>query len=121
MPLFKMRTTPSPARISANGPDSPNSREPVEENRPPPSRMFTDALCAEVTVNGKPAGVLWRSPYRIDISTLAKPGKNTLEIRITNTWHNWRIANKFTAGSHAWEKLGLSLPRSLRSPRPGDH
>ena len=71
-----------------------------------------DSLCAEVIVNGRPAGTLWCSPYRIDISTLAKPGKNTLEIRVTNTWHNWRIANKFTASSHAWEKLGLSLPRS---------
>ncbi len=69
-----------------------------------------DALCAEVIVNGKPAGVLWCSPYRIDISALAKPGTNTLEIRVTNTWHNWRVASKFTAGSHAWEKLGLSLP-----------
>jgi len=71
-----------------------------------------DALCAEVIINGKPASVIWCSPYRIDISTLAKPGTNTLEIRVTNTWHNWRIANKFTAGAHAWEKLGLSLPPS---------
>ncbi len=69
-----------------------------------------DALCAEVTVNGRPAGILWCAPYRIDISTLIRPGTNTLEIRVTNTWHNWRIANKFTAGSHPWEKLGLSLP-----------
>jgi len=69
-----------------------------------------DSLCAEVIVNGKPAGVLWCSPYRIDISELVMPGTNTLEIQVTNTWHNWRIANKFTAGSHPWEKLGLSLP-----------
>jgi len=69
-----------------------------------------DALCAEVIVNGKPAGILWCSPYRIDISTLIKAGTNMLEVRVTNTWHNWRIANKFTAGAHPWEKLGLSLP-----------
>jgi hypothetical protein len=71
-----------------------------------------DALCAEIFINGKSAGVLWCSPYRLDISALIKAGVNTLEIRVTNTWHNWRLANKFTAGTHPWEKLGLSLPPS---------
>ncbi len=69
-----------------------------------------DALCAKVLVNGKPAGVLWCAPYRADISGLVKPGKNDLEIQVTNTWHNWRLANQFTAGKHPWEKSGLSLP-----------
>jgi hypothetical protein len=69
-----------------------------------------DALCAEVFVNGKSAGVLWCAPYHLDISALTKSGLNTLEIRVTTTWHNWRLANKFTAGTHPWEKIGLSLP-----------
>ncbi|MFA7370243.1 MAG: glycosyl hydrolase, partial [Kiritimatiellales bacterium] len=69
-----------------------------------------DALCAEVFINGNPAGVLWCSPYRMDISSLVKAGVNVLEIRVTNTWHNWRLANKFTAGTHPWEKKGLELP-----------
>ena len=69
-----------------------------------------DTLCAEVIVNGKSAGVLWCAPYRIDITGLTKTGTNKVEIRVTNTWHNWRLAAQFTAGKHAWEKKGLSLP-----------
>ena len=69
-----------------------------------------DTLCAEVVINGKSAGVLWCAPYRIDITGLTKTGTNKVEIRVTNTWHNWRLAAQFTAGKHAWEKKGLSLP-----------
>jgi hypothetical protein len=69
-----------------------------------------DALCAEVLVNGKSAGVLWCAPYQVDVTHLVQAGSNTLEIRVTNTWHNWRLAGQFTAGKHPWEKKGLALP-----------
>ena len=38
-----------------------------------------------ITVNGQPAGTLWHPPYRLEISKLLKPGKNTIEIRVYNT------------------------------------
>jgi hypothetical protein len=43
---------------------------------------------AEVFVNGISAGVLWTSPFRLDIQDHVKDGVNTLEIRITNMWIN---------------------------------
>ena len=43
---------------------------------------------AEVFVNGKSAGILWTSPFSIDIQDYVKPGKNHLEIKITNMWIN---------------------------------
>lgn len=43
---------------------------------------------AEIQVNGKIAGVIWSAPYRQDITAYAKPGENTLSIKVTNTWHN---------------------------------
>jgi hypothetical protein len=43
---------------------------------------------AEVFVNGASAGVLWKSPYRVDITALAKPGANDLKIEVMNTWIN---------------------------------
>jgi hypothetical protein len=46
---------------------------------------------AEVTVNGKPLGILWKPPYVVDVTGLLKPGKNELKIDITNLWAN-RIA-----------------------------
>ena len=70
---------------------------------------------AEVTVNGKPLGILWKPPYKVDVTDLLKPGQNELKIDITNLWAN-RIAGD--------EKL----PREKRVTRitqklsvPGNH
>ncbi|MBT3194641.1 MAG: hypothetical protein HN341_19010 [Verrucomicrobia bacterium] len=49
---------------------------------------------AEVLVNGKSAGTLWRSPYVIDITPHVQPGKNDLTIKVVNTWVNRLIGDK---------------------------
>jgi hypothetical protein len=36
-------------------------------------------------VNGTQAGFLWHPPYRVDISSLLKPGENSVELRVYNT------------------------------------
>ena len=46
---------------------------------------------AEVSVNGKAMGILWKPPYRVDVTGSLKPGENQLEIKVTNQWTN-RIA-----------------------------
>jgi hypothetical protein len=43
---------------------------------------------AEVIVNGESAGIVWHAPYRIDISKLARKGRNKLEVRVANLWVN---------------------------------
>jgi alpha-L-rhamnosidase len=43
---------------------------------------------AEVFVNGKPAGVLWTKPFRLDIRSHVKAGENLLEVKVTNMWIN---------------------------------
>jgi hypothetical protein len=48
---------------------------------------------AEVSVNGKVAGTAWHAPYRVDISGVAKAGKNTLSIRVANLWVNRLIGD----------------------------
>jgi len=65
---------------------------------------------AEVLVNGKSAGVLWTQPFRTDITDLVQPGANTLEVRVVDTWHNWRLAHKYLPVQHAWSSKGLSEP-----------
>ncbi|MFO7974120.1 MAG: glycosyl hydrolase [Candidatus Hydrogenedentota bacterium] len=42
----------------------------------------------QVALNGTPAGIAWHAPYRIDVSGLLVEGRNTLEIRVANLWHN---------------------------------
>ncbi|MBD3265481.1 hypothetical protein GF373_02325 [bacterium] len=43
---------------------------------------------AEITVNGKRVGIVWKPPYAIDITNAAKKGKNRLSIKVANTWNN---------------------------------
>lgn len=40
---------------------------------------------AEVFVNGRRAGAIWCAPFRLDLKSFLKPGRNRLEIRVYNT------------------------------------
>lgn len=61
---------------------------------------------AEVLVNGRSPGILWKAPYRIEVSAAMKAGANALEIRITNEWTN-RLIGDLAAPA---EKKVLSSP-----------
>jgi hypothetical protein len=43
---------------------------------------------AQVTLNGKKLDVLWKDPFRVDVTGLAKAGRNQIEIDVTNLWPN---------------------------------
>jgi hypothetical protein len=43
---------------------------------------------AEVSVNGKSFGILWKLPYELDITSALKAGTNKIEIKVTNQWTN---------------------------------
>jgi alpha-L-rhamnosidase len=49
---------------------------------------------AEVRVNGTSFGVVWKPPYRIDVTGVLKPGTNDLEISVTNGWVNRIIGDR---------------------------
>jgi hypothetical protein len=49
---------------------------------------------AEITVNAKSLGVLWKAPFRVDVTGAFKPGSNTLEIKVTNLWVNRLIGDQ---------------------------
>jgi len=61
----------------------------------PPTSLFLDLGAvrelAEVSVNGKPCGIVWSPPFRVDIMEAVKPGTNEVEIRAVNFWYN-RVA-----------------------------
>jgi hypothetical protein len=50
---------------------------------------------AEVELNGKNLGILWKPPWRVDLAGAAHPGKNHLVIRVTNFWPNRIIGDQF--------------------------
>ncbi|MEA2069462.1 MAG: glycosyl hydrolase, partial [Verrucomicrobiota bacterium] len=43
---------------------------------------------AEVHLNGKPIGILWKPPYRLDVTKQIHSGINRLEVTLVNTWFN---------------------------------
>ncbi|UCG49889.1 MAG: hypothetical protein JSU94_08910 [Phycisphaerales bacterium] len=53
---------------------------------------------AEVFVNGEPAGIIWKPPYRLDITEALKPGPNVLVIEVANTWCNRIIGDALGDG-----------------------
>lgn len=74
---------------------------------------------AEVSVNGKSAGVVWTVPFQVDVTPYLQDGTNTVEISVVNTWHNWRLASKYLPVDHAWASRGLNeppLPAGLLGP-----
>ena len=49
---------------------------------------------AEVSVNGAPLGILWKTPFRVDVTSALKPGANTIEIKVTNLWVNRLVGDQ---------------------------
>ena len=49
---------------------------------------------AEVALNGQAFGVLWKPPFRVNITAAAKPGMNRLVVKVTNLWPNRLIGDE---------------------------
>jgi hypothetical protein len=49
---------------------------------------------ARVTLNGKDAGVVWCSPWNVDVTGALKEKGNELEVKIANLWPNRLIGDE---------------------------
>jgi hypothetical protein len=75
---------------------------------------------AEVSVNSKDLGILWKPPYRVDVTDVLKSGTNQLEIKVTNQWTNRLIGDRsappdkrvLSAGGGMMGGFGRRLPLS---------
>jgi len=50
-------------------------------------------VMARVKLNGHDLGILWKPPFRINISGALQPGANSLEIRVADLWPNRMIGD----------------------------
>jgi hypothetical protein len=51
-------------------------------------------VMAEVTLNGKNLGIIWKPPYRVDVTDAIKPGANSLEVKVANLMVNRQIGDE---------------------------
>jgi hypothetical protein len=82
---------------------------------------------ARVRVNEIDFGVLWKPPFRCPVTAALRPGKNRIEVRVTNLWVNRLIGDEQLADDCAWIAVpdrGARIkewPQWLveNTPRPG--
>ena len=59
-------------------------------------------------MNGQSLGILWKSPFRIDITSTVRPGANQLEIRVANHWRNRLIGDDTLPLSQRFTKTNIT-------------
>ena len=74
---------------------------------------------AEVKLNGKDLGILWKPPFRVEIGAAARAGTNKLEVRVTNLWANRLIGDEQLPADCEWDGLRLKeWPAWLLAGKP---
>lgn len=78
-----------------------------------PSRVTLDLgrveIIAELKINGKSLGILWKPPYQVDITSAVIVGKNQLEISVVNLWINRLIGDQALPEDSERDSKGLLL------------
>ena len=69
---------------------------------------------AEVIINGKNVGTLWKKPFQTHISKFLKIGKNTIEIKVVNSWVN-RLVGDMQPGAI---KIGFTTMSLFKADSP---
>ena len=62
-------------------------------------------VMAIVKVNGKELGILWKKPYRIDITNAVHEGGNSLELTVVNLWPNRLIGDANLPEDCTWSDI----------------
>jgi hypothetical protein len=64
-------------------------------------------VIAEVAVNGRHLGILWKPPFRIDLTGVARAGSNQLEVKVVNLWPNRLIGDAQLPDDTEWNGMQL--------------
>jgi hypothetical protein len=75
---------------------------------------------AEVSLNGQNLGVLWKPPFRVNVTAAAKSGVNKLVVKVTNLWPNRLIGDEQLPPDCEWDGKQLKAwPQWLLDGKPG--
>ncbi|MCP4452266.1 MAG: hypothetical protein GY809_12455, partial [Planctomycetes bacterium] len=73
---------------------------------------------AEVFVNGQSAGILWKAPFRADMTSLVRPGPNEVKIEVMNQWINRLIGDESLPAEQRFTRTNITSFDSSRA-KPG--
>ncbi len=74
---------------------------------------------AETELNGKELSLLWKPPYRLDVTDVLKKGKNSLRVKVTNLWPNRLIGDEQLPEDREWDGKHLKAwPQWLLDGKP---
>ena len=78
------------------------------------------AVMAEVKLNGKDLGILWKPPYRVDVTEALRKGDNALELKVVNLWINRQIGDEQLPADSERNDNGTlkSWPQWLQEDKP---
>lgn len=88
------------------------------------TKTYLDLGCVEVMarvrVNGKDCGIVWKPPYRVDVTHALKEGENTLEIDVVNPWINRMIGDEQLPDDANWKDFEtlLEWPEWFKTGKP---
>ena len=69
---------------------------------------------AEVQLNGKPLGIAWTDPFRVEATEALRDGENELVVDVTNTWHNRLVGDAQLAPQQRTTRM--NVPTSDQKP-----
>jgi hypothetical protein len=70
---------------------------------------------AEVHVNGTTLGIVWKPPFKVNMTGVLKPGENKLDIQVTNLWVNRLIGDR---QPDAQEKITYTITEPYKADSP---
>ena len=71
---------------------------------------------ADVYLNGKRLGILWKPPFRLDVTEAARPGENRLIVEVANLWSNRLVGD--ARSPEGVRYCHTNIGRSLTSKMP---
>ena len=66
-------------------------------------------VMARVKINGKNCGIVWKPPYRVDVTDVVHTGQNELEIAVVNLWVNRLIGDEQLPIDAEWKDFETLL------------
>ena len=92
-----------------------------------PARWFTSGrriyldlgrveMTAQVKLNGHDLGILWKPPFRLDVTGALRAGPNALEVDVVNLWPNRIIGDEQLPADCKWLPAGYVHGWPLPNP-----